>query len=449
MFLKTCTSTLLLSIALVSFGQADKVLSFTLEEAVQFALQNNTQAKNSELDAQINKKRTLEIITTGLPQLTLNMKYQHDIDQRVNVVAAGSFTNDPFPFPAADTAITFGLPHNVNADFMITQLIVDGRYFIGLKATRTINAISQEQIKLTDTEVRANVSKAYYAVLVAQEGQTIVKRNLETLKKLLYETTELYQAGFAEELDVDRLQLQLSNMETMEKKTSLQFELAKNLLKYHMAIDYTIDIVLTENLDALLASNPVDADAAFNYETRTEYRLLGLQYNMRGYDAQRIRAAYFPSIVGFAGYGWNAQRQEFNIFDFDQKWFNTSYWGVEIQVPIFDSYRNGAIYQQKKLEQQKIKNQLEDFKQASNLQVSQTKMEYKTALDEYQNQQENLKLAEKIYDKVKTMYQEGIGSSLELANAEASLSQTQASFINAMYELLVKRVELEKALGNY
>lgn len=442
---KTCISAFILfTAAFCSHAQEDRFLSFTLEEAVQFALQNNTQAKNSELDAQINRKRTLEIITTGLPQLSLDVSYKHNIRLPVSIVPANTF-----PLQSEEFAVEFGTAHNVYADFTLTQLIVDGRYFIGLKATKTIHAISQEQIKLTAAEVRANVTKAYYAVLVAQAGQTIVKKNLETLRKLLHETTEIYQAGFTEELDVDRLQLQLANMETMERKTALQLELAKSLLKYHMGIDHTIDVVLTDRLEAILARNAVDADAEFSCETRTEYRLLGLQYNMRGFDAQRIRAAYFPSVIGFAGYGWNAQRQQFDIFDFNQKWFNTSYWGVELVVPLFDSYRNGAIYQQKKLEQMKIKNQLLDFRQSSSLQVTQARAEFKTARDDHRNQQENLKLAEKIYEQVKTKYQEGVGSSLELANAEASLSQTQANYLNSMYDLLVKRVELEKALGNY
>lgn len=445
MFRLTCTLIFpLLLFSHSSIAQSDKVLNFTLEEAIQFALQNNVQAKNSDLDAGINKKRTLEIITTGLPQLNASLTYKHNIKLPVSIVPANTF-----PLQSEEFAVEFGTPHNVYADFTLTQLIVDGRYFIGLKATRTMNAMSQEQIKLTDSEIRAEVTKAYYAVLVAREGSEIVKRNTETLKKLLYEISELYNAGFTEELDVDRLQLQLSNMETMEKKTMLQSEFAMNLLKYHMGIDHTIEVVLTDKLEAILAGNTLDADVAFNYETRTEYRLLGLQYNMRGYDAQRTRAAYFPAIYGFAGYGWNAQRTEFDVFDFNKKWFNTSYWGLEIRVPIFDSYRNGALYQQRKLEQEKIKNQLEDFKQAANLQVMQTRTEYKTALEEYKNQQNSLDLAEKIYDKVKTMYHEGIGSSLELANAEGDLSQTQANYVNAMYNLLVKKVELEKALGNY
>jgi outer membrane protein TolC len=174
-----------------------------------------------------------------------------------------------------------------------------------------------------------------------------------------------------------------------------------------------------------------------------------MQWNMRGYDAQRIRAGYLPSLSAFGGYSFNAQRNQFDIFDFNQKWFNIAYWGLELQVPIFDSYKKGSIYQQKKLEQQKIQNQMEDFKQSSNLQAAQARTDYKTAKDEFENQKKNLELAQKIYDKVKIKYEEGVGSSIELAQAETELTRTQTSYINSMYDVLSKRSELMKVLGNY
>ncbi len=422
----------------------EKILNFSLEEAIQFALINNTNAKNSRLDADINRKRALEILTEGLPQLSLDVRYRHNLKLPVSIVPANTF-----PMQSEEFAVEFGTKHNVTADFLVTQLIVDGRYFIGLKANKTLVAMGDEIIGLSESEVRLNVSTAYYAVLVARESRMFVQKNLESLNKLLYETTELYNSGFAEELDVDRLQLQLSNMKSNDRKTELQLELTKNILKYQMGLDHTIDISLSDNLESLLAATTVDADAAFSYESRKEFRLLSLQGNMRAFDAQRIKAAYMPSLSAFAGYGFNAQRQEFNIFDFNEKWFQIAYWGIELRVPIFDSYRNGAIYQQKRLEQQKIMNQISDFKQQSNLQVTQTKTGYKNSLDEFQNQRKNLDLAQKIYDKVQIMYKEGVGTSLELANAETSLTQTQANYVNAIYDLLMKRSELENALGKY
>jgi len=444
MFPKTCLSTLfLLFLAFNSFSQ-EKSLTFTLDEAIQYALEHNNDAKNSRLDAEINKKRALEIITEGLPQLFADVNYKHNVKLPISIVP-GEFVGQP----GEDFEVAFGTPHNVNADFMVTQLIVDGRYFIGLKANKTLKAMGAEQVELSEIDVKNNVTKSYYAALVAQEGITIVEKNLETLKKLIYETGELYKNGFAEELDVDRITLQLSNMESTQRRVQLQLELAHSLLKYNMGLDYTIDVVLADKLETLLANNSVIEDAVFNHESRAEFRLLSLQWNMRGYDAQRIRAGYLPSLSAFGGYGFNAQRQQFDVFDFNEKWFNVAYWGLELHVPIFDSYKKGSVYQQKKLEQQKIQNQIEDFKQSSNLQAAQARSDYKTAKDEFDNQKKNMDLAQKIYNKVKIKYEEGVGYSIELAQAEADLTETQSSYINAMYEMLSKRSELMKVLGNY
>ena len=444
MFLRTCIYIAFLSLhAAYSFGQNDSILNFSLGEAIQYALEHNINTKNSRLDKEINRKRALEIITEGLPKFYLDVEYKHNLELPTSIVP-GEFIG----LSGEDFEVEFGTPHNVNTDFIVTQLIVDGRYFIGLKANKTLVAIGDEQIKLSEIDVKNNVSKAYYAVLVAQEGVMIVSQNLETLKKLLFETSELYKNGFLEELDVDRLKLQLSNMESTEKKVRLQLELSKSVLKYNMGLDHTIDINLTGKLETFLAES-FNLDDEFNYQNRSEFRLLNLQWNMRGYDAQRIRAGYLPSLNAFAGYGFNAQRQEFDIFDFNEKWFNVAYWGLQLHVPIFDSYKNGSIYRQKKLEQAKIKNQITDFEQSSNLQVNQQRTEYKTAKDEFDNQKLNLELAQKIYDKVQIKYNEGVGSSIELAQAEADLTETQSNYINAMYELLSKRSELMKALGNY
>lgn len=435
---------LLLAFTFNSLAQDNRTLTFTLDEAIQYALENNYDAKNSRLDADINRKRALEIITEGLPQLFAELKYKDNLKLPVSIVP-GEFIGQP----GQDFEVEFGTKHNVNADFMVTQLIVDGRYFIGLKANRTLTAMGDQQVKLSEIDVKNNVTKAYNAVLVAQEGTTLVQKNLVTLKKLLYEIGELYKNGFSEELDVDRIQLQLSNMESTERRALLQLELAKNLLKYNMGLDYKMNIAATDKLEMLLADHSLNENSEFNFESRAEFRLLSMQWNMRGYDAQRIRAGYLPSLNAFAGYGFNAQRQQFDVFDFNQKWFNIAYWGLELQVPIFDSYKKGSVYQQKKLEQEKVKNQIEDFKQSSNLQTSQARTDYKTAKDEFENQKKNLDLAQKIYDKVKIKYAEGVGSSIELAQAETDLTQTQTNYINSMYDLLAKRSELMKALGNY
>jgi outer membrane protein TolC len=238
-------------------------------------------------------------------------------------------------------------------------------------------------------------------------------------------------------------------MESSEKKAALQLELAGMLLKYQLGVDHNTPVTLTDSLLMFLSGNLFDADTSFNIQNRHEFRLLNMLWTLRGYEARSVRAAYLPSLSGYAGSGFNAQRQQFDIFDFNEKWFDVAYWGLELHIPIFDSYKNGAIYKQKKLDQLKIKNDIEDFKQKAHLQVKEAWTIYKTASDDYQEQVKNLELARKIYDKVKIKYTEGVGSSLELAEAESSLTQTQSSYLNALHGVLAKKSDLMKALGNY
>lgn len=424
-------------------AQNQQAMTLSLDEARQYALENNIAIKNADLDRQIASKQSLEVISTGLPKINADLQYKNSFELPVSIVPAGSF-----PGQTEDIETRFGTQHNVTLDFVLEQLIVDGRYFIGLKFNRANEAIKQKQFELSEADVKEEVTKAYYGCLVADEGMAILDSNLATISSLLKETKALYEEGFAEELDVDRLQLQLSNLESNQEKTKLQRELAYSVLKYQMGLSLDQEIVLSQTLEEFMEENPA-ADFTFNPTERTEYQMLEIQHELRGYDAQQVRANYYPSLYGFFGYGFNAQRQEFDIFDFDQPWFRNGYVGIQLNIPIFDGLEASAMYQQKKLDQLKIENQMTDFQSSANLEVENKKTTYLSTMEEFENQEKSLALAEKIYDKVKAKYDEGVGSSFELSEAETELNTTQQNYLNAMYNMLVAKVELERALGKY
>ena len=445
--MRAIASLLFLLTTLSVWAQDETALSLSLDEAIQYAVENNYESQNVKLDALINDKIALERVGVGLPDVSAGIVYQHYAKLPVSIIPEGSnFGGQIVP---DDIELEFGVPHNVNLDFSVSQILVDGRYFIGLKANKTLKAMSQEQIALTESEVKNNTAKAYYGVLVAEKRTGIVEKNIATIEKILSDTKQLYENGFSEELDVDRLELQLANMESTLKSSTQQHQLSLNILKYSMGLDGETGVKLTDDLEKLLSSSPIVESNAFNPGNRAEYKLLKHQLQMRIYDAKQTALNYAPSIVAFAGYGFNAQRQKFNIFDFSQNWYQIAYWGIELKMSLFDGFKNGAKYQQKKLDQLKIDNQIESFELQANLEVNQRGTDYKTALEEFDNQNKNLALAEKIYNKVQVMYKEGLSSSMELADAEKSLVETQSNYINSMFDLLVAKSELEKALGSY
>lgn len=418
-------------------------MSLSLDAAQSYALQNNIDVVNAGVDKKITKMQTVEIITEGLPNISSQLQYTDNFQLPVSIIPAGSFGNPE------DMEVQFGTQHNANFDISISQLVVDGRYFIGLKANKAFLAVSQQQYELTEVEVRQTVANSYYAALTAERSLKLLEKNLKTVEQLLFETQQLYENGFAEELDVDRLSLSLNNLKSSYETAKLQYQLSLNVLKYQIGLDMETPISLTEDLEELLLANSDTTTSGFDHTQRIEYQLLKLQHEVRGYDAQQVRAGYFPSLYGFFNYGFNAQRTKFNFFDPDEPWFRTGQVGFQLVIPIFDSYKKGAQVQQRKLERLKIENQIENFKSQADLDVMTSRNDLSQAIAEYENQKKSLALAQKIFNKVSIMKKEGLASSLELADAESSLTETQGNYIRSIYDLLVNKIKLEKALGKY
>lgn len=429
--------------ATISQAQTTDTIELSLDEAQSYALENNVDLENSTIDKKITKMRNLEIVTEGLPQISGQVKYTDNFELPVSIIPAGTFGNPE------DLAVEFGTQHNASIDLSVTQLIADGRYFIGLKASKAFVSLSQLQYEMTEIEVRQNIATAYYAALTAQKGRVLLEKNKKTIEQLLFETEKLYENGFVEELDVDRLTLSLNNLNSQYKQALLQEQLSMNVLKYQMGMPLQTPIKLTEELESLLLMNLDTTEVDYDHTQRVEYQLLTTQHSIRKFDVQQTRAAYFPSLVGFFGYNYNAQREEFNFFDSNLPWFRSGQVGLQLNIPIFDSYRAGSQVQQKKLDMFKIANNIENFETQAKLEMMTAKNDYDNAISEYENQKESLALAQKIFNKVTIMKKEGLASSLELAEAESSLNETQANYVSSMYNLLVAKTKLDKALGKY
>jgi outer membrane protein TolC len=184
-----------------------------------------------------------------------------------------------------------------------------------------------------------------------------------------------------------------------------------------------------------------------NAGQRVEITLLNTQISLQNLNAKRYRAGYLPSVALFGQTQFDAQRNEFNFFDFDQKWYNTTLWGVQLSLPIWDSFQKHAQVQQTKLNIDKLENQKELLTQAIALETQKAQTDFANAAAEVQTQQANLDLANRIYETTRIKYNEGVGSSLEMSQAEQQLFQTQSNYINALYQLLNAKADLDKALG--
>lgn len=420
--------------------------SFSLEQAVAYALENSFDMADARYNTDISRKQALEAISYGLPKLSASLDYVYYYQLPISILP-GEVVGQP----GQDVEVQFGLPNNMDVGADVSQLVFDMRYFIGLKATGAIKEQGLAREELSEIDVREAVTKAYYYVLITKRSLEILKENRKSLEDITTETKAQYEAGFVQELDVDRLELQLSNLETTILNTDLLLENATLALKFTMNYPFEEELILTEDLEsAILGLTTQTDDQIRNFVAtqRKEYEILELQEELKTYDFQQKRAGYYPTLVAFANYTLNAQRNSFN-FSNDGKWFDIGQVGFSLNIPIFNGLNTKAITDQAKIGALKAKNDLEKFASSAKLEVLSANNEFQNKYRNFENQRANLDLAQKILDKSRVMYKVGVGTSLELSQAESDFIQTQNNFLSSVYELAVAYIDLQVALGEY
>lgn len=415
---------------------------YSLQQAQDYAAQNHTSIKTAELNVQGAQATVGEVISGGLPQLSASLDYQNFLKLPTSLIPAEFFGGEPGDF----AEVQFGTKHNVTAGLSFSQLLFNGSWLVGVNAAKTYVGLVQSQQKLTETEVRKNVELAYYTVLVSEESEKIWQKNIDNITQTLHEVTQLHAQGFVEEIDVDRLQMSLSTLQTNLENVQRQSELAKTFLKYQMGADVNQPIELTDSLSSV-QSDFTFAEGDKNYLSRTEFEILETTKVLNDYRVRVNKAGYYPNLVLIGSLNTNAQRNQFDFFDFNEPWFQTALIGVSLQVPIFDGLEKQNKIENAQIELQKVELLEQTTHQAIQLEIAKAQTDYENAVNDLENQNENITLAEKIYNVAMVKYREGVGSSLELTSAESSLYQTQGAYIGALYNLLNAKANLKKALG--
>lgn len=450
-------------IGLVSLAQNDSgKTAFTLQEAQAYALSNNDSLKLLELDKEIAEKQVIETRAIGLPQVNIESSFQYYFDiptqllpdfvtPSVYGVLIQEGVLEPQPIPEAGlTPAQFGTDYNIKAGVNANQLIFDGQYIVGLRASRTFKELSATMLNTSKVNVKANVTRLYLQVLVLQESVKLLEKNASELDKNLSEVQALFKEGLADELDVDRLKLTKQRVEHQVVTMGRTYEIVQLLLKLQMGYPVENAISLSDNLEQHLdgaAQELLTTNAA--PKNRPEYKTLLVNQQLQELDMQRYRAGYLPQLSGFFSYSENLLVNDLSTFDEGENWFPTTLAGVQLNIPVFDGLTKSAKIQQAKIEMEKAEIQIHQFEESVKMQVMTQKNNYLNAQESFDIEKANMELARKIYDRAKVKYEEGVGSSLEMTTALTDYYSAQSAYVNASYELIKAQINLEKALGKF
>ncbi len=441
-----CRMFIILLIPAIDVQGQSEVLTFSLEECLKYGYQNQALVQNANLDQEMAVALIGETRSDGLPQLNGSAEYSNYWNPQDAFLPAVVF--DPSAPLDEFIPVPFSQKYNGTAAITATQMVFDGSYFVGLNAAKTYKNLSEKDYIRSRRDATEQISKAYYTVLVTQVALDLINTNYQRLDTLLNETSLMYQNGFAEKIDVNRVQVEFNNTDALRIRARRDLEQAYNILKFQMGMPLSQPLELSETIEDIdlevLEYNLAD----FDYKDRIEISQLEVTRSLAELDLKNTKVQYLPSVDAFANLGTlTATNNRGNVTDFNDQWLDYGFFGFRINVPIFDGLRKSYIVQQNRIQLAQIDNDMRYLKYSIDLEQEQAKRDFINSLENLRAQEENMQLALEVFEITSIKYQEGIGSNLEVVDAETSYKDAQSNYFNALYDVLIAKVDMEKALG--
>lgn len=429
-----------------SSAQAQEIAQLTFNESIQYAIDNNVSTKNARLETFISKATIKETTAQGLPQINGSFNFDHN--PKIPVIF---LPNQP-PFgdpnnPSDVISARFGVSYSSGLGVNVTQMVFDGSFFVGLRAAKTFAQLTDLDLVKTENDVIENVKKAYFGVLVNQERIRLSASNLSRIDSLLKETRALYEAGFSEKIDVSRIQVQRNNTFSQFERSRTAWEISKEILKLQMGMPLIVDILITETLQELNPREELNRLLVEQGDSRVEYDQIKTQVELVQLDLKNNTSQYMPTIDFVANARRNGAGNSMSTVFNTENWFGSSLLGISMNIPIFDGFSKSARIQKNRYQISQLENQSYFLNDSFKNEIFTAKSNLRNNLNILDVQLENLALAQEVFEIARIKYQEGVGSNLEVVDADGALIEAEINYLAALYDGLISKVDLEKALG--
>ncbi len=423
------------------------VSGFSLEDAINYALENNANIKKAQNNVLKAKKKVWETTSMGFPQIDGTASYQKFIEQPVQLLPAKIF--NPHAQPGTYKPVKFGTEQNMKWSATLKQLIFSGSYLVGLQSSRTYKKISENAAVKTKQKVKEAVVNAYGNALLTEESIKILQKNIKTVEQNLFEVKQMHQNGLVEETDVEQLQITLANLKNQVDYMQRMKNVSYEMLNFTLGKKTDDELVLTDTIESLkekgMQLNLLSSD--FNVDNNIDFQISKNQLKAKKLQIKYEKSKALPTIAAFVNYGKNAYNNDFKFFDNNQAWYEQSLFGININIPIFSSLGRTARVKQAKLEFENAQIDISEKEKQLRLQFNKMKNEYEHSFKNYEIAKDNLKLAEKIENKEVIKFKEGVGNSFQLNQARMQLYQSQQQYLQSIIDIINKKIALENILG--
>ncbi len=430
-----------LCLAAVFPAMAQQPLS--LQNSVQYAVQNNPQAHRAALEIQKGQYLVKEYLSTGLPQLNGTGNFTYNIKLPTQLVP-NFFAGRPDEL----IPVQFGTTLNTTAGVELSQLVYDQTFWLGIKATQKLNQFNRLLEVKTKEDLAYNVVKIYFQAQILGKQRGILEANLRQVDGLLRATEKQYQNGFATKLDVDQLRVSRSNLESQLLNLNLQYEQTLRALKHAMAMPLDAPVMLTDTLqDDLLPEAVLPEALTPGFQNKIDIAILDQQKELLKLEYNRTRAGYYPSARMFANYTLQGQANNFADFGQGRQWFDFALLGLNLKIPIFDGFSKNHRLQQDQLEILQNEKDRQIAQNGLELQYYNALLQLQTNYNSLLAQRENRRMAEEVYAITQKRFSEGLAPITEVLNAENAMREVQTNYLAALLQHKWASLDVEYANG--
>ena len=437
--------TLLFMLCLITGIAQELPERVTLDQAVTFGQENNRQILNASREVQRAYKERWSTIAIGLPQISASANYQNFLELPTSLIPAQFFGGNEGEF----AEVQFGTPQTMDGGVTVQQLLFDGSYIVGLEASNVYLDISKNILEKTALEIKKSIISTYSSILLIQENIRFLEKNRDNLSNNLNEVRELFRNGFEEEESVEQLRLTLSGIETQLRYAQSTEKITLNMLKLLMGFPTDAPLELLDNLDTLTTEGLFDQEfeSDLSIENNIDIKIAATNLRSESLLYKYEKSKNLPRLAAFINGNYTGNSQSFSFISSDQKWFGAALLGINLQVPIFSSFKRRAQSQKAKIAVAQAETTLEETQERISIEVQAAINDYELAIETYFTNKENLALANRIEQKNQSKYFEGMASTFELRQAQLQLYSAQNSYISAIQNVIQKKLNLETLLN--
>ena len=413
----------------------------TLQQCIEYGLSNNPSIQKTNLETERNEFRQKETRAAYLPQINGSVQVLNNLKLQTQILP-GELAGTP----GQDVAVQFGTRYNATAAIDASQTIFDQSQIYSMQITRQNIKVTDLNSQKTKEQLMFDIASAYYSAQVTFTQQKLVEANLSKIDTLLKLTRIQLENGFAKKLDVDRLVVNQTNLQTELATSKMNSEQQLMLLKYYMGMP----LESTITLPAISPENGAANTSLVSSETlnMVDINLVQAQRELYGLNLKQIRAGYLPSLSANFHAAYQFQQNDFRVFAADANWFPNSYVGLTLNVPIFDGLTRYSRASQMRIQIKQSELDEQYLTESVKMQRANARNKLNTNLAALESQQRNIELANEVYETTRVQYIGGIVSMTDLVNAENSLKEAQTNYLSSLVQVKLSELDLIKTTGN-